>query len=174
VKKGKPDIFQRERRGVSLVEVTVAVLLVSIMLAASMRSVAVSRMVDYKVANAARGKLLAQGLLAEILQQAYADPVVASTTLGPDAANLETSRATYNDVDDYNGWTESPPKNRDGTLLSSDMTGWGRSVKVEWVNPASLTASASVTETHCKRVTVTVTYNGATVATMVGVRTDAP
>jgi hypothetical protein len=162
------------RAGLSLIEVTAAVLLVSIMLAASMRSVAVARLVDYKASNAARGKLLAQGLLAEILELPYQDPLVVTVTLGPDAANLETSRATYNDVDDYNGWTETPPKNRDGTNISSDLTGWARSVVVEWVNPANLTGPASLSETHCKRVTVTVTYNGSKVTTMVGVRTDAP
>jgi hypothetical protein len=162
------------RAGVSLIEVTAAVLLVSIMLAAAMRSVAVARIVDYKSAQVARGKLLAQGLLAEIIELPYQDPIVVTVTLGPDAANLETSRSTYNDVDDYNGYSETPPKNKDGTNLSTDLTNWGRSVVVEWVSPSNLTGSASGSETHCKRVTVTVTYNGSKVATMVGVRTDAP
>ena len=94
----QPSTHPRRRSGLSLVEVTVAVLLVSIMLAAAMRTVAVSRLVDYKVANAARGKLLAQGLLAAIIELPYKDPLVASLTIGPDLANLETTRASFNDA----------------------------------------------------------------------------
>ncbi len=166
--------LHRTTRGISLVEVTVSVLLVSLMMTAAIRSVAIARTIDYKMTNSGRGKLLAQSLLSEIVQLPYRDPVVPSLTIGPDAANLEISRATYNDVDDYNGCTESPPKKKDGTLLATDLTGWARSVKVEWVSTAGLTGAASLTETSCKRITVTVTYNGATAGTMVGFRTDAP
>jgi hypothetical protein len=174
VKRIRNNFARGRAAGVSLIEVTAAVLLVSIMLAAAMRSVAVSKLVDYKSAQVARGKLLAQGLLAQILELPYQDPLVVTVTLGPDAANGETSPANYNDVDDYNGWTESPPKNRDQTNISSDLSGWTRSVVVEWVSPSNLTGAALLSESHCKRITVTVSYNGTKVATMVGIRTDAP
>lgn len=151
-----------------------SILLVSLMMAAAMRSVAVARVVEYRVGLDAQGQLLAQGLMAEILQQAYKDPVYGNLTLGPDA--LELTRASYNDVDDYNGLTDTPPTNRDGTKVTagSDLNLWSRTVTVEWVSPSALTGAASASDTHCKRITVTVNYNHTKVTTMVGYRTDAP
>jgi hypothetical protein len=166
---------RRRRRGVSLVEVTIAVLLVALMLAAAVRSVAVARVTEFRMTLQARGRLLAQSLMAEILQKAYQDPTSPTAgVLGPDPSNFETSRATFNDVDDYTGWSESPPQNVDGTPIAADLAAWGRSVKVDWVDPAHLTGAASASETGAKRITVTVSCNGTTVTTMTAIRTNAP
>jgi MSHA pilin protein MshD len=96
---------------------------------------------------------LAEQLMTEILQCYYKDPASGSGTLGPDTG--ETSRASYNDVDDYDGLTNSPPKSRDGATLSG-YAGWQRKVTVEWVDPAN-PASHSNTDLGLKRITVKVT-----------------
>jgi hypothetical protein len=102
--------------------------------------------------------------MAEILQQSYIDPTN-PITLGPDL--LET-RPTFNDVDDYNGYSESPPKNRDGTSVTG-YTGWTRSTKVEWIDPTNPT-SASLTDTYLKRITITVTSPTGRVTKLTGMR----
>ena len=38
------------------------------------------------------------------------------------------------DVDDYDGWSASPPEDKNGNPLVG-FDDWGRSVSVEWVNP---------------------------------------
>jgi hypothetical protein len=158
-----------------LVEVTIAMLVVALMLTAAVRSVGVARVTEYRMSLQFRGKLLAQSLMAEIVQKAYQDPTAATAgMLGPDLVNLETSRATFNDVDDYTGWSESPPKNVDGTRIAEDLAAWGRSVKVEWVDPANLTGPASAGETGAKRITVTVSCNGSVVTAITAIRTNAP
>ncbi len=75
-------------------------------------------------------------------------------------------------MDDYNGWSESPPQFADGTAMPN-LANWSRSVQVAFVNPTNL-SQTSTTETGAKRITVTVTHNGVVVATRVAVRTDAP
>jgi MSHA pilin protein MshD len=163
------------RRGISLVEVTIAMLLVALMLSAAVRSVGVARVTEYRMSLQFRGKLLAQSLMAEILQKAYRDPTSpTAATLGPDLSNLETSRAIFNDVDDYTGWNESPPKNADGTTIAPDLAAWSRSVKVESVDPANLTGPASAAETGAKRITVSVSCSGSVVAAITAIRTNAP
>ncbi|OYW18935.1 MAG: hypothetical protein B7Z55_09750 [Planctomycetales bacterium 12-60-4] len=79
-------------------------------------------------------------------------------------------RTLYDDVDDYHGWSRSPPQSRNGTPMS-DLTGWQRSVAVEFVNPSN-PGSVALLDQGIKRVTVTVRRNGVTLATSVALRSD--
>jgi hypothetical protein len=144
--------------------------IVAVMLVAAVHAIGGSAAVRSRVTRRAVAPYLADGLMAEILAQSYQDPV--SPVFGPETAGGESaiSRATWDDVDDYNGWVESPPRDKDGTTIAG-MSGWERSVAVVWVNPADLT-QVSATESGATRITVTVRYNGVTVATRVAVRTN--
>ena len=62
-------------------------------------------------------------------------------------------------TDDYHAWTGSPPVYKDATQLP-DVTGWQRSVIVEYVDPNVLTATVG-SDLGVKRVTVTVTRSNA-------------
>jgi len=143
---------------------------IAVMLVAAVHAVGGSAATRARVTKRVVGPYLADGLMAEILAQSYQDPT--SPVFGPEVSGGESavSRATWDDVDDYNGWVESPPQDKDGTVIAG-MTGWERSVAVVWVNPADLT-QVSATESGVKRITVTVRYNGVTVATRVAVRTS--
>lgn len=162
---------RRCRGGIALVEVAVSILVIGLMAAAAVRAVAAARLVDYTAQQRARGRMLADGLIWEIMTKAYQDPSLPTVLLGPEVG--ETARSQYDDVDDYNGLVESPPQNKDGTTIPN-LTNWARSVLVEWVDPANVTGSASLTETGCKRITVTVKFRSGTMATATAVRTNAP
>jgi hypothetical protein len=100
-------------------------------------------------------------LLAEIQNQTYADP---NQTPGLGKESGETTRSQFDDVDDYDGWTESPPKNRAGTDLAG-FTGWSRSVTVVRAQRASPMQNAGSDE-GLKRITISVSKSGVTLQTI--------
>jgi MSHA pilin protein MshD len=154
---------------VSLIEMAVATVLVGVLMVAALQSAGQSLVARRKTADRAWGHFLAQGLLNEIRGLPYCEPGTTEPAIGLDAGETAGVRTTYDDVDDYHGLTENQPANRDGTALAN-TAGWTRSVTVAWVatNNFSTTASAS----GAKRITVTASYNGLTVATAVALRTD--
>jgi len=151
-------------------EVAVSALLVGLLLAAAMRTVRGSVLTQYKAAERTTAQFLAEGLLTEILAKDYKE--AGSATIALDSGESSTSKANYDDVDDFHNWSESPPQFADGTPMP-DLAEWRRSVEVVWVNPADLRQTAA-SDTGVKRITVTVAHNNATVATRVAIRTDAP
>ena len=154
--------------GFTLVEALVATLIVGVMLTAVLTALGASKVSRAITADRAVGQQLAEDLLAEILQQSYQDPV------NPDVFGLEpgksaTNRATWTDVDDYNGLSESPPQTKSGTVLTA-FPGWSRSVVVQWIDPATLNPTASA-NTGIKQITVTVTHGSKPVAVLATYRT---
>jgi Tfp pilus assembly protein PilV len=159
----------RGGRGFSLIEASMATLVVAVMLTAMLRTVGAARIAQYKSADAMRGQLLAADLMAEIIQLPYQDPGNAPV-FGPEAGEL--TRASFNDVDDYNNWSESPPQNRDGSTMLN-TTGWSRQATVAWVSAADL-KTTSPSETSVKRVIVSVKHNGQLVASKTAIVTNIP
>ena len=128
-----------------------AVLIVSGVLVASLGTFgAIARARQGHVDRAA-ASALAERLLAEVVQSRFQEPSGA-TALGPDAG--ETSRAAFDDVDDYDNWQASPPRGRDGSTFDG-YAGWKLKVKVRHVLPGDPNAESS-TPTGLKRVRVTV------------------
>jgi hypothetical protein len=155
----------------TLVEATIAMVLVSILLVAAMRATAGSGLVQYKTAEQSTGRLLADGLLADIIALSYEDPD-STPSFGPEGGESSMSKGAWDDVDDFDGWTESPPQSRDGTVVT-EFSGWQREVSVQRVSPTTPTVLA-VSETGAKRITVTVKHNRLVVATRSAIRTKAP
>ena len=112
--------------------------------------------------------MLAQALMAEILQQPYEDseePVAWGLEPGEGAA----TRQAFDDVDDYRHWSESSPQYKDGTTVPG-MEGWSRTVRVMRVDPSDL-GQILLMETGVKRITVTVEHNSVAVAEMTALKT---
>jgi MSHA pilin protein MshD len=164
-----PSRSFRQASGFTLVEAIISVLIVGILFLAALQAAASARVADYLVANRNRGALLAQGLMDEITQKAYKNST--NPLFGPESG--EASRSAFNDVDDYHGWSESPPQNPDGTSLP-DYANWTRTVTVEWVPSTNLTGPPSGSETGLKRITVTVKFRDKPVASAVALRANAP
>lgn len=141
---GFPDF---SGRGFTLIEAIISTLIVAGIFVAALTTVGAARATEAIDTERARGMLLAQELMNEILQQ------------------------PFDDVDDYNGRTESPPVDRDGDALPG-FTGWTRSVRVEWVRLDAPNAAASP-GSGVKRVTVTVQHAGRVAAELSALRTAA-
>ena len=168
-RRGRPA--PRTRRGFSLIESVMCVVIVSVMFVAVMNTVGAARMAQYKTDGRTRGSLWAQELMAEIIQQAYEDPEDGPGSIGNDSGESGGSRVDFDDVDDYDGWYASPPEKKDGTPLTA-LTGWSREVQVKWVNPIDV-VNALASETGAKRVRVIVKHNNVPMSELVTVRTSA-
>jgi MSHA pilin protein MshD len=158
------------RRAFTLIEAAVSCIIVAVMLSAAIATSGAARSREQKAIDRQRGLFLAQSLMSEILDKAYVDPG-AAPLFGLEAAEVGQPRSVYNDVDDYNGLSDSPPKDSTGAAISG-YSRWSRAVTVQWVTPGNLN-TASLTETNLKKVTVTVKKNGATVVELNALRAKA-
>lgn len=147
-----------------------ACVIMAVIVAAALQTACATSTYQIRAAQHARAGALADDMVSEIMYQAYQDPVYPTTTLGPDSGETNGTRSAFNDCDDYNGWTESPLTNKDGTAISN-TTGWTRSVVVNWVTIADPTVT-STSETGVKRITVTVTNNKGAKVVRVFLRTN--
>ena len=142
------------RPGFSLVEAVVAAGIVGLMLVASINlfgSAVRTRAAD----NDRRSALmLANQLISEIQQQPYKDESITALLFGPELGEGGGTRANFDDVDDYDGFQEKPPRLKDGTTLAGYET-WTRSVKVTWVQPGDLLPA--LLDSGLERIEVTVT-----------------
>jgi hypothetical protein len=139
------------------------------MFVAALNTVGASRLTQYRASQVSRGQLLARLLITEILRQSYQDPD-GTPVFGREADESATTRAAWDDVDDYHGLSETPPVARDGTALSSSA-GWKWTVRVEWVD-ATDPVTVKGTESGAKRITVTVTYKDVPQAMVVVLSTE--
>jgi Tfp pilus assembly protein PilV len=168
-------VSQRRQSGLSLIEVVVCTTLVSLVLLGAMEALGSSVAGRTHGANLARAQQVAQQLMAEILSADFHESDGGALAglldaLGLEPGEVSSDRATFDDADDYAGWTESPVKARDGTA-QTNSTGWRRSVLVDFVDPAN-PASVIATNQGLKRITVTVILNGKTLARLVALRSD--
>ena len=143
----------KHRRGFSLIEALISLLIVGTLLAASGAAISTAARSSTSQQEMLRGESLARQLLAEIVQKKYQQPSAITLTLGPETGE---TRATFNDVDDYAGYSETPPADSSGAAIAG-YTGWTRSVEVKWADPSTLAAAALQAETNVKRIIVTVT-----------------
>ncbi len=143
----------RPRRGFTLVEAVVSVLIVAVMLVAALNTfggVGRAALVQHgsRSADALRWEMLT-----EVLQVPYED-FDEPGEWGLEAGESATPRSGFDDVDDYDGWSASPPQSRDGAPLA-DYRGWTRKVGVINVEPYGLSASGS-TDWGLRMIEVTV------------------
>jgi MSHA pilin protein MshD len=139
------------RPGLTLAESVLACVIVATMIVSALGAAGGAARARMLQKDQLRGTALVRQLVAEIMQSAYRDTGT-NPTFGPEAGE---TRATFNDVDDYNGLIESPPTDRSATPLSG-YTGWTRSTKVEYVDPTLLSVVVG-SDTGLKRITVTAT-----------------
>jgi MSHA pilin protein MshD len=188
----RTDDTTRARRGTAftLVEAVVSIVVVGVMLVGALGTVGAAVRARRVQAGLAERQALALELMHEILQLPYTEPKwddlryehggaysVVSQTLpwvapaqGPESDSLGGTRSTFDDVDDYDGWSESPPKTRDGTALPS-KTGWRWTAAVAFVNPDNVDVVIGA-DLGLKRITVTVTDDQGAQTVLVALRSQ--
>ena len=121
------------------------------------------------IGNRAIAAGLADELLSEIVQQPYSDPN-GSAVFGRESGESASPRSAFDDVDDYDSWTASPPQYRDGTTIPN-RTGWRQRVVVTRVTPANPTVT-SATDQGAKRIRVKIEYKNQILVDQSAIRTD--
>ncbi len=136
-----------------MAEVIISTLLVGMVLVAAMKGVG-GTLMTWRVGEQYHdGLTLCQQLMMEILQHRYEEPVDA-VLFGVESPESSSSRAVWDDVDDYHGWS-SAPEDTGGTALTG-YESWTRAVTVAFAEIADPTQTAASDE-GLKRITVTVT-----------------
>ena len=160
----------KRRKGFTQIEVAVSVVLVSVLLIASLNSIAASRRSHYAESARVMGGTLAENLMAEIYNLPLREPSC-DCGFGPETGEAGSSRQLLNDIDDYSGLVDSPPKRRNGIKLDG-FSGWSRSVTIQKIpsNDWSLTSSSYQ---GAYRIIVAVKRGETTICSLVGYRTDA-
>jgi type II secretory pathway pseudopilin PulG len=174
----------RDRRAAyAMVEVVISTLIVAIMLVAALNAVGAARVSMRRMDDHARGMLLAEDLLTEVLARGYFDPGD-TPDFGPEEDEATDTRADFDDLDDYAGWSAQPPQYTDGSAWADAGT-WRRTVVVDILDPTSLDPLEKAEEveagtqadydigdeTGVRRVTVSVYRDDALVSKLVAVRT---
>ena len=178
------------RDGFSLLEIVISTLLVGLVMIGALRSMTASMRSSESLENTTQAVLLADELMAEILRQDYAataDSGVLNggaggfasdsflgggqTTTGNGPTTISGNRSTFQNVDQYDNWTASPPEEKDGTQRT-ELVNWRRRVTVDLVDPDDLTSVIS-SDLGVKRITVTVESNGDIVTELQAVQTRA-
>jgi type II secretory pathway pseudopilin PulG len=160
----------RIRRGFSLAECVFSLLLTSVVIVGALNAVSATHRTRTQVQTQRQATELARQLLTEIMQCYYVDPG-SSPVFGPETDESTGNRSLFDDVDDYANWSESPPRDKNGTALSG-FTGWSRAATVVWVTPATPDRHGVGTDTGLKRITVTVTDPSSKATTLYGFRSE--
>lgn len=159
-------------RGFSLVETMLALVLAGGAMVAALGVITASARSEAWAERRAIGDTLATELLAEVCAMEFEQPGSVGSFGVAGAEVGATARSALNDVDDFNGWSESPPRDRAGSLRT-DLAGWSRSVLVERVSLAKHAGSAVSYDSRVKRVSITVSFKGVPVAEAAAIRTSA-
>ena len=158
-----------QRAALSLIEVVASTMIVGMMSVAALNSLGAATKSSESIGNRAVALGLADELMSEILQQNYEEPTQ-TVTFGRESGESATVRSTYDDVDDYNGWNQSPPRYRDGTVMPN-RANWRHRVTVARVSPNNPT-QVVFTEQGAKLIVVTVEFDGAVVEEQYAVRAN--
>ncbi|MBX3364453.1 MAG: hypothetical protein KF866_06790 [Phycisphaeraceae bacterium] len=157
------------RRGLSIIETAIATVLVGTLVVGAVRIVGTHAASRTVMVQRLQAEFLAQHLAAEIASKFYADPTDSTDVFGPSASEVVSGRTSFNDVDDYHGLSESPPRGPNGAVLTG-LTGVTRSVSVAYVTAEG---DVSAVDTGLKRVTVSVVRRGRPQASVEFVRSRA-
>ena len=158
----------RRVRAFTLVETVISILIIGVVVVATMNTVGAAKMAQFRHTSHSRALLLAQDLMTEILQHPYWDPV-ALGGLGAEGADTG-DRTPFDDIDDYKGWSASPPQYRDGSAIAW-ADGYGRQVNVIWIKDDDIGATSGA-EKGIKMIMVTVTYNSQVLVELRAARTE--
>ena len=157
------QILKQSRSAITLAETVVSILLISFVLVSTLQIVGpVSRSSSLQA-----DRLVAANLANEIAEEITTKPFIddnaaSQDDIGIDADDTVFARLNFDDIDDYDGWSSSPPKMSYG-VTNSSLIGWTRTVSAKHVlvNDPN---TASATYTGLKKITIRVYKDGVLLA----------
>ena len=165
IEKGEKAQFMREEKGFTLLELVLVILVLGIGISG------VAIYFTQTAYDSSRGQLtataviLAQDINEEIRAKCWDEtsttalpcngPVIASLPLAPEGEG----RATFDDIDDFNGLNNNPPQDSQGMPMAAFPV-YTRSAAVCYVNSGALNSCVGG-PTPFKRVTATVSWGSA-------------
>ncbi len=119
----------RSRVGLTLMEVLVSLILVSTVLLVSITASANLLRNSHMASSGILADQLASQILDEISTKNFRD-TDSNVIFGLEPDESITNRTTFDDVDDYHNYVNSPPTQRDGTAING-FSGWSYTVSVQ-------------------------------------------
>ncbi|MCA9240699.1 MAG: type II secretion system protein [Planctomycetales bacterium] len=159
--------MRQTRHAITLTEVVLSIPLIGLVMVGAMTSTGAVLRTWNDARDNQQALSLAQQLMAEVLQQPYADPEGGSG-IGSDTGEGGGTRSKWDDVDDYHGWSRTPPQAKDNVVLTG-YTGWTRAVSVRYASLAN-PAQNSGSDEGLKRIVVTVTDPAGAATTLTAYR----
>lgn len=157
-------------RALTLVESAVSMVLVGVVVVAALNTVGSTKFTEARVTNGQQGNLAAEELLNEIMQKDYADQTAGANSFGLEVGENSGNRRHFDDVDDYDGLVEDPPKEPDGTDIDS-LKNWRQTVDISWVALNNLESPVMSNQGY-KRIEIALYRNGALVTKVVGIKSQ--
>jgi Tfp pilus assembly protein PilV len=115
-------ICQKRKRALTLFEAMLAASILAVVAVVASQAIVAGQMQTYDALHRQRALTLADSLIDEILRLPYDDPDGASTP-GPESG--ETTRAAFDNIDDYHGFTEAGSLTiTAGTLMDATGTAY--------------------------------------------------
>ncbi|MBL8811339.1 MAG: hypothetical protein JNM43_14275 [Planctomycetaceae bacterium] len=145
------------RRGITLAETALATFIVGILVCAALQSMGSSLQTHAFAKSRVQAVLLAEQLLAELSVLPWCEEGQTSPVIGRETGETTgiIRRNQLDDMDDFDGWSESPSK-RDGTLLTG-TSGQTRTVTINNVSASDfVTTVADNADSGLRLITVVV------------------
>jgi MSHA pilin protein MshD len=140
------------RRGFTMIEAGLTTIIVGVGIAASMSLFGACSMQNINASQSTTAMMLADNIQEAMANLSFADPITGTTTFGPEGGE---TLASYDDVDDFDGLTISPPI--DATRASlTDLSQYSQVIAVTPVDPNNLTTTLAKTTTTRTAVRVQV------------------
>lgn len=161
------------RPAFTLMEVALSIVVVALMFVAALNAAGSARTLSTHAADRAAARALAQDLMAEVCSCPIDEGLV-SGLVGVVLGVVSSDRSTFDVIDDYDRWSESPPKDRDGTAIPGFSSDWSRAVAVTSINAATYQRMPPRSgKTAARRITVTVSRRGEALCTLTTIRSEA-
>lgn len=126
------------QRGVTLIEVAVSTVLVGVVLVASLETLGGSMRTTRATTETIDAFNLLEQMAAEVRVAPFEDPDGNTSGLGIESGEPASpaNRLAFDDVDDYEGFSTSPPASPDGTPVTG-YDGWTQSFAVWFITASS-------------------------------------
>ena len=147
------------KTGFSIIEALIAVVLVGIAVTALVASNGYLSQANGAGADLSTAEFLIEQIRELTTMLPVVDPQTETATFGAEETNL----SGYDDVDDFNNITFSPPITASRTTLN-DLSAFTQTITVQNVSASNFNQAATPHSTNFVRITVTISMNSKTIS----------